>query len=149
MTSTSAPPLGRERRSFPARMSMLHETRVFVEGFAARHGMDEADALRLELVIEELFSNTVTHGYGGDSDEAIEITLVVAYGRATVVYEDAAQPYDPLAKLAALRATLTAPLEQRPVGHLGVPLIAGLVERADYRRDGGRNRLELFLSRTG
>lgn len=128
---------------------MLHETRVFVEGFAARHDLTEADALRLELVIEELFSNTVAHGYGGDSDGPVDITLVIADGRATVIYEDAAPPYDPLAKLAALRATLAAPLEQRPLGHLGVPLIAGLVERADYRRDGERNRLELLLGRSG
>ncbi len=127
---------------------MLHQTRAFVEGFCAKRGLAQRDTLRLLLIVEELFTNTVVHGYGGECDEPIAITLNAEIGRASLVYEDAARPYDPLARLAAPRTELAESVEQRPVGHLGVHLVAGLAEEARYNFEDGRNRLTLVL-RTG
>jgi anti-sigma regulatory factor (Ser/Thr protein kinase) len=124
---------------------MLHQTRVFVEGFCASRGLAQPDALRLLLIVEELFTNTIAHGYGGECDEPIAITLRAEVGRASIVYEDAARPYDPLARLSAARPELAVAVEQRPVGHLGVHLVAGLAEDARYTYEGGRNRLTLVL----
>jgi hypothetical protein len=66
-----------------------------------------------------------------------------------VFYQDAASPYDPLATLSASQSHLAAPLEQRPVGQLGVQLVVGLVDNAQYTREGGRNRLQLLLKAIG
>ena len=80
---------------------MLHDALDFVAAFAALKGLSERDLLRLQLVIEELFTNTIMHGYGKECDEPIEIALRAAPGQVTVQYEDAAGPYDPARTLAA------------------------------------------------
>jgi anti-sigma regulatory factor (Ser/Thr protein kinase) len=41
---------------------MIPATAAFATGFCARNGIDRTAALRLRLVIEELFTNTIRHG---------------------------------------------------------------------------------------
>jgi serine/threonine-protein kinase RsbW len=119
---------------------------AFVEDFCARKRIGRADALRLTLVVEELFTNSVTHGYGFECDEPIEIALSAAASEIALLYEDAAPPYDPLAPHAAAPDHLQATVESRPVGGLGVHLVRELAAGATYAREGGRNRLRLRLA---
>jgi len=138
-----------DRRVFAARLPMLHDALAFVDGFAAARRLSERDLLRLQLVIEELFTNTIMHGYGRECDQPIEIALDAAPGQVTVVYEDAADTYDPARTLAASRAQVTGPLEQRPVGHLGVHLVAAIVDDMRHARVGGRNQLQILMRVAG
>lgn len=126
-------------------MSALDETNAFVETFGARNGLDERDVLRLQLIVEELFTNTVVHGYGRECDEPIELVLATAGASVTLVYEDAARAYNPLATLPALKARLAAPVTDRPVGQLGVTTVAGIADDVRYSFGDGRNRLEIRM----
>lgn len=126
-------------------MDALAEADAFVDAFGARHGLDSRAVLYLQLMVEELFSNTVVHGYGRECDEPIELVLAIDGAGVTLVYEDAARPYDPLAMLPILQAQLAAPLEDRPIGQLGVALVAGIADDMRYTFGGGRNRLQIRL----
>jgi anti-sigma regulatory factor (Ser/Thr protein kinase) len=126
-------------------MRMLHEARTFVEAFGERHGLAEGDVLRLQLVIEELFTNTVNHGYGREGDDPVVITLGTTPGGVRLLYEDAAPAYDPLATLRAPAPGVALPLEERPVGRVGIQLVAGMAKEAQYSRAGDRNRLTVLV----
>jgi len=138
-----------DRRVFTARMSVLRDALAFVTGFAAAKNLSERDHLRLQLVVEELFTNTIMHGYGKECDEPIEIALDAAPGQVTVRYEDAAATYDPARTLAASREQVAVPLEQRPIGHLGVHLVAAIVDDMRYARVGPRNQLQILMRVAG
>ena len=140
---------GNERRAFRARLQMLHDALDFVAVFAGLKGLSERELLRLQLVIEELFTNTIEHGYGKECDEPIEIALAAAPGRVTVQYQDAAAPYDPARALATSRERVAEPAEQRPVGHLGVHLVAAIVDDMHYARVDGCNRLQILMRVAG
>jgi serine/threonine-protein kinase RsbW len=149
MTESASTSTG-ELRVFEARMSMLPETAAFVEAFCARRGIAREDALRLVLIVEELFTNTVAHGYGRECGAPISIALGTDGGQVTLGYEDAAPPYDPLATLDGSRAGLAHPVESRHVGRLGVHLVDELPRRALCARrraqsslaDGATSRLK-------
>lgn len=126
-------------------MSVLAETALFVERFCSLHGIGRGDMLRLTLVVEELFSNTVTHGYRAESDAPIHLSLSAETGAVGLLYEDAAPPHDPLSALALHAADVAATVASRPVGKLGVHLIRELTEGARYVHEDGRNRLWLRL----
>lgn len=128
-------------------MSMLPETAAFVEAFCARRAIAREDALRLVLIVEELFTNTVAHGYGRECGAPISIALGTDGGQVTLGYEDAAPPYDPLATLDGSRAGLAHPVESRHVGRLGVHLVDELSASARYAHEDGRNRLWLTVPR--
>jgi serine/threonine-protein kinase RsbW len=132
-----------EHRIFEARLAMLAETTAFVESFCRGHGIAHADALRLTLIVEELFTNTVTHGHGGDCDAPIGILLSADAGEVSLVYEDTAPRYDPLAGFSEPPSALDADVEARPIGGLGVFLVGQLVHDARYAYEEDRNRLWL------
>jgi serine/threonine-protein kinase RsbW len=136
---------GGERRSFAARLSLLPATAAFIDAFCARNGIGSADALRVMLVVEELFTNSVMHGYAGECDAPIEVTLAAGTGEIALLYEDAAPAYDPLAQVPAAPAHLHGTVETRPTGGLGVHLVRELVASARYAREAGRNRLWLRM----
>ena len=49
----------------------------FVEAFCAAQGVAPPDALRLTLIVEELFTNTIVHGHGGDHASPVRIEVAV------------------------------------------------------------------------
>src|SRR4051794_6545709 len=111
---------------FPARLASVPGTAAFVQSFCAQHAVSRDDALRLTLIIEELFTNTVTHGYGADCDAEVTIDLTLIDDGVSLLYEDRAPHFDPLARSPATIASDVQPLEARSVGGLGVRLISEL-----------------------
>ncbi len=131
---------------FPARMSELHALRSFVEGFCAQAKLARGKCLRLNLVLEELFTNTVRHGHRGDSESPVWVSLTVdAEALVRVSYEDTAPPFNPYAHLAKASADNTLSLK---AGGLGVLLTRELSASRDYAYVFGRNCIRLGLEST-
>lgn len=121
--TTPSPAQHGERRVFAARLAALSEVAAFAQDFCQREHIVHSVALRLTLVIEELFTNTVTHGHGGDSDAPIAITLSAAGDELSLCFEDAAPCFDPLPYMHSPPADLDAPSQARSVGGLGLHLV--------------------------
>lgn len=126
------------KRRFAARQAELDAIRAFVESTCAT--MERDDQQRVILLVEELFANSVSHGYGGDCDEPVWLTLEVRDKTCRVVYEDCAPPHDPFA--AAPSPHLDGTLDERPVGGLGIVLLTELSSTHGYARRGDRNVIE-------
>ena len=125
---------------FPARLGQLRHLTAFLEGFCSAQTIERSRCLRLNLVLEELFVNSIQHGYRGDCDAPIWITLDAAPGAVQITYEDTAPPFNPFARLPA------HPVQPK-VGGLGVLLTRELAAGRDYAYLFGRNRVRLSLSR--
>ena len=135
------------QREFVARMSDLGAALAFVEAFCAARGIGSDDTLRLTLIVEELFTNTVEHGCGGDSDCAVALALDGDDEHVRLDYEDAAAPFDPRPHLAGAADGAGDTAQEHRVGGVGLHLVARLAARIDYTREDGRNRLRLVLIR--
>jgi anti-sigma regulatory factor (Ser/Thr protein kinase) len=127
---------------FLARLDALRGITAFVESYCAGAGIARASALRLNLVLEELFVNTVRHGYRGECDQPVWITLHENPAAVEVTYEDTAPPFNPCA-----HAERSAGKEGGRVGGLGVLLTQELAASRDYAYIFGRNRIRLGLAR--
>jgi anti-sigma regulatory factor (Ser/Thr protein kinase) len=136
-----------ERREFAARLDALADAVACVEAFGAAQSIARDDLLRLTLIVEELFTNSVQHGPRGDGDRRIAIALQAEASCIRLVYEDDAPPFDPLAARDAIVAAVNAPADERPVGGLGIHLVVQLASRVDYEHVHGRNRLVVELTR--
>ena len=129
---------------FPARLEQLEELRLFLESFCAQAGLARENCLRLNLVLEELFTNTVHHGHGGDSDAPVWVSLAAGGdARIEVGYEDTAPAFNPYARLPERSPDTT--LERRGLGGLGVLLTRKLSASRDYAYLHGRNCIRLAL----
>ena len=130
---------------FPARLASVREVREFVESFCRDAGVVRPPSLRLNLVIEELFTNTVKYGHGGDSDSPVWIALQAESAKVTLTYLDQSPPFNPFDT--SVRPELGGEIEQRKVGGLGVLLATELAAQLEYAYLYGRNRLRLVMKR--
>jgi serine/threonine-protein kinase RsbW len=130
-----------------ARMDCLAEAIAVLDSFCQERGVAAADALRLSLIVEELFTNTVTHGYRGDSDAPVRIALRANASEVELWYEDAAPPFDPLEHARRSGIDVASDASDRPVGRLGIALVTSMAARVRYARDDGWNRLVVALLR--
>ena len=126
-------------RQFPARLAALTEVLAHIAAVCDRSGMTKIEQMRVELAVEELFTNTVRHGYGRDSDQPVWIATETRDGSLCVTYQDAATPYNPLN-----RPAITIP---PPLGGLGVTLVENFADTR-YRYEDGRNTLILTFPPT-
>lgn len=125
---------------FLARRAELRRIGAFVEQFCAEAAVPREKCLRLNVVLEELFVNTVTHGHREDSDAPVWITLEPAAPGVQVTYEDTAPAFNPLAYQVA------AGEMRGKVGGLGVLLTRELADTRDYAYVFRRNRIRLSLA---
>jgi anti-sigma regulatory factor (Ser/Thr protein kinase) len=130
-------------RTFPAQLSAFEQLKALIEEFGDAAGLGREDRHKLTLIVEELFTNTVTHGHRGDSNAPVQLILEDTAAGIHLTYEDTAPQYDPLA--ASRRTDIESTINERRVGGLGVFLTIGLTNGADYRFIEGRNRISLTL----
>jgi serine/threonine-protein kinase RsbW len=133
----------RRTATVPARLDAFARVGSFLEEIGAAAGLGPEDRLRLRLVVEELFTNTVAHGHGGDSDAPVTVSAEVDPGRVALVYEDTAPGFDPLAP--ALQRDGAPAGDEDQVGGRGIFLITGFTEEASYTRADDRNRISLIF----
>lgn len=99
--------------------------------------LDSQLLLRLQLVAEELFLNTLQHGYGQPSDAPIELSLTEEAGQVLLTYSDQAPAFDP-------RSQPTPPNPEQ--AGAGLSLICQLPDQVDYQR---RDHCNLVCLRFG
>ncbi|HLS86273.1 MAG TPA: ATP-binding protein [Burkholderiales bacterium] len=128
---------------FYARLSELGLISRFLEGFCDEAGIERTHRLRLNVVLEELFVNTVRHGHRGDCDAPVWLHIGAVDGSMRVTYEDTAPPFNPYARLPTAPPDTT--LEMRKIGGLGLLLTKELASQRDYAYVFGRNRIRLAM----
>jgi serine/threonine-protein kinase RsbW/sigma-B regulation protein RsbU (phosphoserine phosphatase) len=104
----------------------------------ARHPHTARAAFVLELAVEEMALNVMKHAFDGAGPHTFHLDVGVEDGTVVLRIEDTGRPFDPLA---APAPSLSASLDDRPVGGLGVHLVRRLVPDLAYRRHEGRNIL--------
>lgn len=104
------------------------------------HHLPDKVVFELNLALEEIFSNIIRHGYEGREDREVTIAFHLAPEEITATVEDTGVPFNPLE---LPEPDLTAPLEERKVGGLGVYLVRQLMDEVVYRAEDGRNILRL------
>jgi anti-sigma regulatory factor (Ser/Thr protein kinase) len=130
---------------FYARLTELRRVTAFVETYCRDAGVAREPCLKVNVILEELFVNTVRHGHRGDSEAPVWMTLEAGETALQVTYEDTAPPFNPYARLPLMLPDTTG--EMRKIGGLGVLLTKALAHRRDYAYVFGRNRIRLALNR--
>lgn len=121
----------------------LPEIRRFVaaaEPFFAANRVAPAMAQRMILVIDELLTNVISYAWPQGGDHTIELRMRIEDGRVEMELRDDGVPFNPLEVVAP---ALDTPLENWPIGGLGLHFVRSLMDRVDYRREGGTNMIAM------
>jgi len=112
-----------------------------VAEFCRVHGLDDSVEFDLNLVLEELFTNTVRHGGCEGVPQAARVRLRLAPPGVEVNYRDQGLPFNPLD---APPPDLNVPLLERKVGGLGLHLVREIMQDVRYQRSGEMNQLTML-----
>ena len=122
--------------SLPPRHDALPLLHAWLSVRCAELAVDDTRAHRLEILLEELFINSLDHGLASG---VIDVDLEYSNNVLQLHYEDSAPPFDPT-------QTDDAPADDdQRIGGLGLRLIRGMAQSVAYQRVGERNRLTIEL----
>jgi serine/threonine-protein kinase RsbW len=133
------------RLSVPATDEGIRVALDALEALTAAHGLSKAVTWPVEVCLDEVLANVVRHGLAGRQDSArveVEMSLDkdVEPPVCEVLVSDDGPEFDPLGQA---EADTSLPIEDRPIGGLGITLVRRLMDAAEYERREGRNRLRL------
>ena len=115
--------------SLSAGTENLAEIRRFVRESATALGAAPETARALELAVDEAACNAIVHGYQGRAG-LLEVEVERDGDVVVIRLRDWAPPFDPTS---LPHPDLTLPLEDRPLGGLGVYLIRQSVDEMAHR----------------
>ena len=123
------------------RLSELRSMSTMVEEFGDAHQLPLPKVFVINLTLDELIANVVTHGSFGDvPNPEIEVHLKVDHDVLILTMEDNGDMFDPTIDT---KPDTTSSLQSREVGGLGLHLVKSFADRVSYEFAGGRNRLML------
>ncbi len=113
----------------------------WIEQTLAAEGLAGAVAFKVTLALEEAVMNVINHAFVDmPPPHLIQVRLELGATALGAEVVDNGRPFDPSA---AAEPDLSLPLETRDPGGLGIHLIRTMMDRVEYRRSDGHNRLLL------
>jgi len=112
----------------------------FIDGFAEEWHLNPEIIMNINLVLEEAFINVISYAYPDRLQHEITFRINREQNTLLMEVEDDGIPFNPLEQNEPDR---NLPVEDRPVGGLGIFLIKKLMTETNYKRIGGKNILLL------
>ena len=102
--------------------------------------LSDKSILRINVCLDELFTNIVSYGFEDDSEHVIKFAVRVEDNLLIIEIEDDGTPFNPLEKI---DPDFPANVESAKIGGLGILIIRKLIDSIGYERKHGKNRLTM------
>ena len=119
-------------------------TELAVQWLVSR-GVPRDETHFARLAIDEIVSNCVKYGYDDLAEHYIEIELLIASERLSIAITDDGHFFNPLDHP---EPDMSLPVEERPIGGLGIHLLRKMADHIEYERTFEQNRLRVHKSIT-
>lgn len=115
-----------------------------IEELAEKWELPHELAMNINLVIEEALTNIIFYAFTDINKHEIKMSVSLNNNkRLRIKITDSGIPFNPLNQQ---QPDITLPVEERPVGGLGIFLISQIMDRMHYSRQNNQNILTLNKS---
>jgi serine/threonine-protein kinase RsbW len=119
-----------------ARFESLSDVRDFVAQAAQDCGLKESAVYSVQMAVDEAFTNIIEHAFGGECQEEIECTCQIKVDQLRITLRDCGNAFNPFS---VPEPNLTAELEEREVGGLGLYFMRQLMDEVHFTFLPGEN----------
>lgn len=112
----------------------------FVEELGAELELSPAMAMSINLALEEAVVNIILYAYPQDQLHEIRLKVTASAQQLIFLLSDSGMSFDPTR---VPEPDVTLPLEERPIGGMGVFLIRKIMNEVTYERIDGENKLTM------
>lgn len=128
----------RSHFELPAKLALLYQALAWLREQLGGALLNDKEKRRLELAVEEIFVNIVSHAYGG-REGTVELTLeVFPADHLELTVSDSGPPFNPLT---LPPVEVVSPEKE---GGLGIHLMKQCVDEIRYARSKEKNTLHLI-----
>ncbi len=136
-----------ESKQFIAEIESLGSIRKFLTEASESAGLDKKQTYNLCLAVDEVAANIILYGYEGSGLTGVmDVHVQTSDSELKVTLEDDSPRYDPQQQELPGEQDLEKPLDERPIGGLGLVLAITSVDEFKYEYVNGRNR-NIFVVR--
>jgi len=121
-------------------LAELQRLNDMVTEFSEQQGLPPELVYRVNLVLEEIVTNVISHAYDDNLEHQITVRLSWENPWIDLKIEDDGRFFNPLE---APSPDTAEPLVERHIGGLGIHLVRQMMDDLAYRRENGRNFLRL------
>lgn len=140
--------MGRLAFDFPADTGILAKVGEIAADAGRNAGFGTAEIGDIQLAVDEACTNTIIHGLKRDPTRTFQLIIRWKLSEIEILIHEAGTPFDPTK---VRRPDLEAPIEERPIGGLGIYFVYKLMDEVEYRTtDEGMKTLRMVKrTRTG
>jgi sigma-B regulation protein RsbU (phosphoserine phosphatase) len=125
-----------------AKIENLNTVLDFIAGELKVAGCPAKLQTKVKIAVEEIFTNIAHYAYAPNTGGvAIRIT---SGDEIVIEFEDEGKPYNPLEKE---DPDITAGVEKREMGGLGIFMVKNIMDTVEYQREGNKNILRIKKER--
>ncbi|NHN32401.1 ATP-binding protein [Paenibacillus agricola] len=138
--------MGGERREIELKNDLEELERLgnWLTEWAEHESLNPKTLFQLNLVCDELVTNTILYGCTTDAAHTIWISLLADSETIELTIKDDGLAFDPFARPSP---DVTLPLEEREIGGLGIHFVREVMDEAFYVREGSFNTI--CMKKTG
>jgi anti-sigma regulatory factor (Ser/Thr protein kinase) len=112
-----------------------------LERFAVVHQLPVRKLHEVQVALEEHLSNILHYSHAEPGDYTIQLQVRLAESELRIRVEDDGLPFNPLAHPVP---DLSLPMEEKPIGGLGIHMIRNSLDEVEYCREKGKNILTMI-----
>jgi anti-sigma regulatory factor (Ser/Thr protein kinase) len=127
--------------SLAGSLSELDRLNEMLETIGERWNLSAKAVLQMNLALDELFTNVISYGIDDQADQPISFSLDNCGDEIKIIVTDSGKPFDPTR---APDPDLDLPLDEQPVGGLGIFLMRQYTDRIEYKRENEKNIVTLI-----
>ena len=108
--------------------------------FVCAHQLPPAVVQAADLALEEHLTNVMNYAYEDTREHEIVVRLETSASDLVIEVEDDGKPFDPTQ---SPEVDTSLPLDEKPIGGLGIHLIRRCMDQVGYKRQASRNVLRM------
>ena len=124
-------------KNYLSELKALHQ---HLNNWGGDIGLPADSILRINICLDELFTNIVSYGFDDDLVHIITFTLSGDNNLVVINIEDNGIPFNPLEKI---DPDFPDNVESANIGGLGIHIIRKLMDNVSYERKQGKNKLTM------
>ena len=124
----------------PADVREIERMHRLVRQFGELHEIPSRTLYAVNLALDEVVTNVVLHGFDDCAGQEVVVQMETAEAELRSVVVDGGREFDPMN---APLPDLTATLNERALGGLGIHLVRSLMDCVEYRREDAKNVLTM------
>ncbi|MEK9727982.1 MAG: ATP-binding protein, partial [Candidatus Margulisiibacteriota bacterium] len=123
----------------------LLKLQYIIQQFSVQHDLEDKIEKTINLVLEELISNIIYHGYTNHESHTLFIKINLDETHIRIEIQDNASAFNPITDAPKIDTNIID--SDREVGGLGIHIIKNMVDELTYLRKDNKNHLTIVKER--